>query len=196
MTEISHVRILTPDLTGLNRLFREGGAQSFHQWLSTDYADEPRIEWWGMRGVLTEILNPPDDPARHGLWPRPFDDWTEPPRGLVLATVDAERAAADLAGVIAAETDWLEVGEDTELGARCRRVSLGRSILVLAEPTTEGYTAACLARFGEGPIAVALDGTTAVGRQVNTNPVSDDAATYVRIGPGTAPTLIFLPANG
>lgn len=195
MTEISHVRLLTPDLTGLNRIFREGGAQLFPQWLSTDFGGEARVEWWGMRGVLTETLNPPDDPARHGLWPRPFDDWTESPRALVLATVDAARAAADLAAVITAETDWWEVGEDAELGARCRRVSLGRSILVLAEPTTEGYTAACLARFGEGPIAVALDGTTVIGRQVSANPVTDDAATYVRIGPGTAPTLIFLPAS-
>ena len=196
MTEISHIHLLVSDLTGLNRIFREGGAQSFPQWLSTDYGNEPRLDWWGMREVLIENLNPPDDPARRGLWPRPFDDWTEPPRGLVLATVDAERAAVDLAEVIAADTDWLDVGEDAELGARCRRVTLGRSVLVLAEPTTEGYAAACLARFGEGPIAVALDGTTNVGRQVTTNPVSDDAATYLRIGPGPAPTLIFLPARG
>lgn len=195
MTEISHVHLLTPDLTGLNRIFREGGAQAFPQWLSTDYADEPRVGWWGMRGILTETLTPPDDPARAGLWPRPFDDWTEPPRALVLATVDADRAAADLAAVIAADAAWWEVGEDPELGARCRRVTLGRSVLILAEPTTEGYVAACLARFGEGPVAVALDGTTSVGRRVATNPVTDESATYVRIGPGPAPTLIFLPAS-
>ena len=196
MTEISHVRILTPDLTGLNRIFREGGAQLFPQWLSTDYGDEPRIEWWGMRGVLMDTLEPPDDPARRGLWPRPFDDWAESPRGLILATVDADRSAADLAPVIGADEDWWDAGEDAELGARCRRVTLGRSILVLAEPTTEGYTAACLARFGEGPIAAALDGSASVGRAMDTNPVSDSPATYVRVGPGTAPTLIFLPAGG
>ena len=195
MTEISHVHLLTPDLTGLNRIFREGGAQAFPQWLSTDYDTHARIGWWGMRGVLIETLDPPDDPALRGLWPRPFDDWTEPPRGLVLATADAERAAGDLAAVIAAETDWWEVGEDPELGATCRRVTLGRSVLVLAQPTTEGYAAACLARHGEGPIAVALDGTTDVGRQVLSNPVTDEAATYLRIGPGPAPTLIFLPAS-
>jgi len=196
MTEISHVHMLVSDLTGLSRIFREGGAQSFPQWLSTDYADETRMEWWGMRGVLMETLEPPDDPARRGLWPRPFDDWNEPPRGLVLATVDADRAAADLAAVIGADEGWWDTGEDAELGARCRRVTLGRSVLVLAEPATEGYAAACLARFGEGPIAVALDGTTDVGRAVATNPVSDVPATYVRLGPGTAPTLIFLPASG
>ena len=72
---------------------------------------------------------------------------------------------------------------------------LGRSILVLAEPTGEGYVAACLARFGEGPIAVALDGTTRVGRAVDANPITDDAARYVRLGTEDAPTLIFLPAS-
>ena len=74
-------------------------------------------------------------------------------------------------------------------------MSLGRSDLILAEPSTEGYAAACLARFGEGPIAVALDGTTRAGRMANTNPISSGPATYVRIGPATAPTLIFLPAG-
>jgi len=42
---------------------------------------------------------------------------------------------------------------------------------------------------------VVLDGTTAAGRAARTNPVSLAPATYVRIGPGTAPTLIFLPAS-
>ncbi|MDQ2688731.1 MAG: hypothetical protein M3Y29_00465, partial [Chloroflexota bacterium] len=79
------------------------------------------------------------------------------------------------------------------LGARCRRLTLDRSVLVLAEPSTEGYAAACLARFGEGPIAVALDGFTPAGRRATHNPVSLGPATYVRIGPRTAPTLIFLP---
>jgi hypothetical protein len=195
MVEISHVHLLVADLPGLSRLFREGGAQLFPQWLSTDYADEPRIGWWGMRGVPMEALEPPADAARHGLWPRPFDDWTEPPRGLVLATVDAERAATDLAPVIGPNEGWWEVGEDPELGATCRRVTVGRSVLVLAEPATEGYAAACLARFGEGPIAVALDGTTSGGRPVLANPVTDSPATYVRMGPGAAPTLIFLPAR-
>jgi hypothetical protein len=72
---------------------------------------------------------------------------------------------------------------------------LGRSELVLAEPIAEGYTAACLARFGEGPIAVALDGTATSGRAARTHPLGSGPATYVRIGPGTAPTFIFLPAG-
>jgi hypothetical protein len=74
-------------------------------------------------------------------------------------------------------------------------MTLERSELVLAEPIGEGYVAACLARFGEGPVAVALDGTTVAGRAARTNPVTGGPATYVRLGPATAPTLIFLPAR-
>jgi len=194
MVEISHVHLAVPEQATLSRIFREGGAQSFPQWLSTDFAERPRIDWYGIRGAL--ILNPPPqtDETR-GLWPRPVDDWTEPPRGVVLATVDMARAATDLAPVVH-DAQWLDVGEDTALGARCQRVTLGRSVLVLAEPTAEGYTAACLARFGEGPIAVALDGSAHVGRAMPTNPVSDGPARYVRLGPVDAPTLIFLPPSG
>lgn len=193
MPEISHVRIAVPDQGVLNRILREGGAQSFPQWLYAEPGDEPKILWWGVRSAPTQMLDvPPAEDARHGLYPRPIDDWTEAPRGLVLATVDAERAASDLAAL---GTNWHDTGDDAILGARCRRLTLGRSELVLAEPTTEGYAAACLARFGEGPIAVVLDGTTAAGRAARTNPVSLAPATYVRIGPGTAPTLIFLPAS-
>lgn len=194
MAEISHVRIGVPDQGELNRILREGGAQLFPQWLYAEPADEPRLLWWGIRGAATQFLEIPDDDGRRGLCPRGIDDWTEAPRALVLATVDADRAADDLAAVVG--DAWTDVGEDEQLGARCRRVVLGRSLLLLAEPITEGYAAACLARFGEGPIAVALDGTTAAGRAVARSSVSDGPATYVRVGPKTAPTLIFLPARG
>jgi hypothetical protein len=191
MAEISHVRIAVPEQSSLNRILREGGAQSFPQWLYAEPGEEPRIVWWGLRGAPLQMLDTPaaDDP-RHPLFPRAVDDWTEAPRGLVLATVDVERAAADLAPALG--DAWHDVGEDAVLGARCRRLTLGRSALVLAEPATEGYTAACLARFGEAPIAVVLDGTTATERTTATNPVSDGPATYVRLGPGTAPTFVFL----
>ncbi|MGH2417616.1 MAG: hypothetical protein ACRDFY_04720 [Candidatus Limnocylindria bacterium] len=193
MPEISHVRIAVPEQGPLNRMLREGGAQSFPQWLYAEPGDEPRILWWGVRGAPTQMLEmPPSEDARFGLFPRPVDDWTEAPRGLVLATVDLDRAMTDLAAALG--DDWHDAGEDEVLGARCRRTQLGRSMLVLAEPTTEGYAAACLARFGEGPIAVGLDGTAVSGREARTNPVGGGRATYVRLGPGTAPTLIFLPA--
>jgi hypothetical protein len=194
MAEISHVRIAVPEQGTLNRILREGGAQSFPQWLYAEPGDEARILWWGVRSAPIQVLEIPaaDDP-RAGLYPRPVDDWTEAPRGLVLATVDADRAVSDLEPAFG--VGWHDVGEDAVLGARCRRLQLGRSDLVLAEPSTEGYAAACLARFGEGPIAMALDGTAASGRAVTTNPVSGGPATYVRLGPATAPTLIFLPAR-
>jgi hypothetical protein len=194
MPEISHVRIAVPDQGTLNRILREGGAQSFPQWLYAEPGDEARVLWWGVRSAPTQVLDvtAADDP-RAGLFPRPVDDWTEAPRGVVIATVEADRAVADLEPALGSA--WHEASDDVILGARCRRMTLGRSELVLAEPSTEGYAAACLARFGEGPIAVALDGTTAAGRTATTNPVSGGPATYVRIGPATAPTLIFLPAR-
>ncbi|HEX2884458.1 MAG TPA: hypothetical protein VHQ42_07775 [Candidatus Limnocylindria bacterium] len=194
MPEISHVRLAVPDQGTLNRILREGGAQLFPQWLYAEPGDEPRILWWGVRGAPLQMLDvPPADDARHGLFPRAIDDWTEAPRALVLATLDLERAIADLAPALGEA--WHEAGTDEVLGARCRRLDLGRSDLILAEPAGEGYLAACLARFGEGPVAVALDGTTTFGRQVHVNPVTGGSATYVRLGPGTAPTLIFLPAS-
>jgi hypothetical protein len=194
MPEISHVRISVPEQSTLNRVLREGGAQSFPQWLYAEPGPEARVLWWGLRGAPTQMLEtPPAGDARHGLFPRPVDDWTEAPRGLVLATVDADRAVGDLEPAIGAR--WVAMGDDPLLDARCRMLSLERSTLVLAEPIGEGYTAACLARFGEGPIAVALDGTTAAGRASRSNPVTGGAATYVRLGPGTAPTLVFLPAQ-
>lgn len=194
MPEVSHVRMAVPEQATLNRVLREGGAQSFPQWLYAEPGDDPRFLWWGVRGAPTQMLDIPDaDDARFGLFPRPVDDWTEAPRGLVLATVDLERAQRDLAPALG--DDWHDAGDDEALGARCRRLRLARSVLVLAEPATEGHAAACLARFGEGPIAVALDGMMASGRAVRTNPVGNGPATYVRLGPGTAPTLIFLPAG-
>jgi hypothetical protein len=194
MPEISHVRIAVPEQGPLNRILREGGAQLFPQWLYAEPGAEARILWWGIREAPVQVLDvpAPDDP-RHCLFPRAVDDWTEAPRGLVLATVDVDRAAADLEPALG--SSWHDAGLDEVLGARCRRMTLERSELVLAEPSTEGYAAACLARFGEGPIAMALDGTAASGRAVRTNPVSGGPATYVRLGPSTAPTLIFLPAR-
>jgi len=194
MPEISHVRIAAPDQAGLNRILREGGAQSFPQWLYAEPGEEARILWWGVRAAPVQMLDiPAVDDARFGLFPQPVDDWTEAPRGVVLATVDAARAQADLEPAFG--TAWHEGGDDEVLGARCWRMTLGRSELVLAEPIAEGYAAACLARFGEGPIAVALDGTAESGRAASTNPVEGGPATYVRIGPRTSPTLIFLPAG-
>jgi hypothetical protein len=192
MSEISHLRFAVPEQGALNRILREGGAQLFPQWMAAEPGSEARILWWGIRGAAS-LPDAPDSGPLSALFPRPFDDWGEAPRGLILATLDAQRAQADLAQVVG--QSWFETGIDELLGATCWRVTLGRSVLVLAEPSTEGYVAACLAHFGEGPVAVALDGSHAAGRVAAGNPVSDGPATYVRIGPKTAPTLMFLPAR-
>jgi hypothetical protein len=194
VAEISHVRRGVPEQASLGRALREGGAQLFPQWLAAEFAAEPRILWWGIRGAPLELLELAADGPTAGLQPRPFDDWTEPPRGLILATLDTERAARDLAPALG--SDWHDAGTDALLDARCRSLVLGRSRLVLAEPAGEGYIAACLARFGEGPVAFALDGWSDAGRRATTNPVSPGAATYLRLGPRTAPTAIFLRARG
>lgn len=193
MPEISHVRFEVPELSTFNQVLRSGGAQMFPQWLAADIGKGPRIAWWGLRDAPPYYFEESDDPARAGLFPHNFDDWTEAPRGLILATVDADRAAADLATLVGDE--WVEVGDDPYIGASCRRLQLVRSVLVLAEPNTEGYAAAFLARNGEGPMAVALDGMTPAGRNVNTNPVSDGPATWVRLGAKPAPALLFLPPS-
>ena len=88
MPEISHVRIAVPDQGVLNRILREGGAQLFPQWLYAEPGSEPRILWWGIRGALA-TPDAEEAGASPGLFPRQVDDWTEAPRGLILATVDA-----------------------------------------------------------------------------------------------------------
>ena len=191
MPEISHVRMSVPEQAPLNRVLREGGAQSFPQWLYAEPGPELRILWWGLRGAIEPVAAPDD--SRAGLFPRPVDDWTDAPRAMVLATADAERAAADLAPLIG--SGWHDAGADEVLGATCRRMSLGRGVLVLAEPAGDGYVADCLAAAGEGPIAVALDGTTSMGHGVTRNPVTDGPASWVRLGPGPAPYFLFLPAR-
>jgi hypothetical protein len=191
MPEISHVRLAVPEQASLNRILREGGAQAFPQWLYAEPGPEARILWWGLRGAL-DLVAAPDD-ARQGLFPRPVDDWTDPPRAVILATGDSERAMGDLEPLIG--SDWHDAGADAVLGGACRRMTLGRGELVLVQPTGDGYAAACLAGYGEGPIGVALDGPNAAGRLVSRNPVSDGPAVWARLGRGNAPYFLFLPAQ-
>jgi hypothetical protein len=94
------------------------------------------------------------DPAPDGVRPN-----REPsgPRLAALgwATVDAERLAAQLGKPL---TD--EPQADPALGATGYRVASANLPLVLLEPVTEGRMAAALARLGEGPVALYLDGIT------------------------------------
>ena len=88
-------------------------------------------------------------------------------------------------------------GDDAVLAASCRRIRLGRGELLLAQPSGKGYAADCLAAFGDGPIAVAIDGTSISGRQVSTNPVTGAPAAWKRLAPTTTtPLILFLPAAG
>jgi len=193
MTEVSHVRLQVPDQATLSRILREGGAQAFPQWLYAEPGPEARFMWWGVRDPRGVGAVPAHDDPRYGLFPQLVDDWTDPPRALFLVTADAERAAQDLEPVIGSK--WHPAGEDAVLGATCRRMRLGRGELVLTEPAGEGYALDCLARFGEGPLAVALDGTSAGGRPVSSNPVTRGAAVWVRLGmSATSPSVLFLPA--
>ncbi len=72
------------------------------------------------------------------------------------ATVDAERLAVALGKPLSAEGY-----ADPALGATGFGVESASLPLVLLEPSTEGRIAAALARIGEGPVALYLDGVTA-----------------------------------
>lgn len=193
MPEVSHVRLQVPEQATLNRILREGGAQAFPQWLYAEPGPEARFMWWGVRDAKGAASVPGEEDTRYPLFPRLVDDWTDPPRALFLVTADAERAAQDLAPMIGSR--WHPAGDDAVLGATCQRMRLGRGELMLAQPTGDGYAAQCLERFGEGPFAAALDGTSAGGLHVSTNPVTASAGVWVRLGPSTtAPSVLFLPA--
>jgi hypothetical protein len=71
------------------------------------------------------------------------------------ATVDLERAAAELADRLAPGGDFELAARSVLLGARClrgrtRSDGLVGGWIVLLEPDTEGRLAGYLARFGEG----------------------------------------------
>ena len=87
------------------------------------------------------------------------------------ATVDAERAAAELRRVLALPlVDPVALPAEGPLGARCLRLERDDEgpALVLLEPTTEGRLAAALARRGEGVavawVAPGLDDTRLLAR--------------------------------
>jgi hypothetical protein len=76
------------------------------------------------------------------------------PRPLAIgwATVDLDRAAAELAAILPAGAMFRPAERSDVLGAACRvadRVPLGWPAVALLEPDTEGRLAATLARFGE-----------------------------------------------
>jgi hypothetical protein len=82
------------------------------------------------------------------------------------ATVDSERARADLDAVLSGDPGapqlqpWAPIERDPDLGARAwARAAAdpgGAPALVVLEPDTEGRLAASLARFGEGVAVIYL----------------------------------------
>lgn len=103
--------------------------------------------------------------------------------GVAWATVEADRAFAELATVIdrpdavegsaaiAGRPAWIAQERDADLGAsRWRREPPPEGAdLFVVEPDTEGRLAACLARFGEGVAAVYLSTADAGDRVVAIN---------------------------
>ena len=90
------------------------------------------------------------------------------------ATVDIDRATADLAVEAAVDGSLVRPAPDDEaLGAIARRIDLIDGPLLILEPRTEGRLAAALARRGEGPVAVYL---AAPGPRASTDCTSPMAA--------------------
>ncbi len=96
------------------------------------------------------------------------------------ATVDAERLAAALGKPL---LDG--VHDDPALGATAYGIASATLPLVLLEPATEGRIAAALARLGEGPVALYLEGVTL-------RP-GDDATPIGRTGTGRDGRLLRPP---
>jgi len=107
------------------------------------------------------------------------DSSTSPPRlpitGIGWATVDEERARAELDGLLGGDPSapamgpWLPIDRDANLGARgWARIAVapeGAPALVVLEPDTEGRVAAALVRFGEGVLVIYLgEGAPGPGR--------------------------------
>ena len=79
------------------------------------------------------------------------------------ATVELDRAEAELAAVLEPGTTFARATACVHLGAWCRVGRLaaptedGATMVVLLEPSTEGRLALTLARHGEGWVATWLD---------------------------------------
>jgi hypothetical protein len=77
--------------------------------------------------------------------------------GIGWATVDIERAEAQLGAAFGERGAWAEAPRDALLGARAavyQPEMAARPVAVVLEPDTEGRLAASLARHGEGVAAV------------------------------------------
>ena len=109
------------------------------------------------------------------------------------ATVELDRAAAELAGALVPGTGFESAPGSVHLGAFCRIGRLATPTdeaghwLVLLEPSTEGRLALTLARHGEGWCATWLD----------TDPDGSAPGSAARVGPlGSERLLLDGPPSG
>ena len=106
--------------------------------------------------------------------------------GVAWATVDLDRAADELGPWLLPADDGSIDGDEPLLGARtrCRRTTaLPGSVIILAEPSTEGRLAASLARDGEGPCAIYLRSAGGLGAWVERARGRGVAVSERRTGP-------------
>jgi hypothetical protein len=111
------------------------------------------------------------------------------------ATVDLERAEADLRELIAHDAVFERVPRSAVLGARCRRAqSVVGDWIVLLEPDTEGRLAGSLARHGEGWAAtwVLPDGASAAAGRPIDGPFGPEVLAADQ--PGSGPFLLIVTA--
>jgi hypothetical protein len=113
----------------------------------------------------------------------------QPPLALGWATVDSDRAAADLAAELqTVPAAFLPAADSVHLGARCRvayGVLPGGKPLAIIEPRTEGRLAAFLARNGEGPAVTwsrAMEATHRSDASLRPGPFG-----FERLAPGGPP---------
>ena len=110
------------------------------------------------------------------------------------ATVDLDRAAADLASELGFDVaEFLAAPDSIVLGARCRVAHArlpGDTRLALLEPATEGRLAATLARHGEGPFVTWARSSDAPTRRAAT--ASPGPFGPERLQPGGPPQGPFL----
>jgi hypothetical protein len=120
------------------------------------------------------------------------------------ATVDLDRAALELAGLLGVGPEaFVPVGDSVTLGGRCRVATdalIPGLSLVILEPTTEGRLAGRLARLGEGPVAVWLPAgpAAAVGAHVSRGqPGPFGSERLIAGGPSQGPyRILVLTAPG
>jgi len=163
---------------------RRAGLAARPEWLIVESGHGPRIGWWSVTRTAGH-----DAPDAGGLAPRLADGRGPGPRGVILASVDLERAARELLDLV--DGSWEAIPDDPVLGARCLSGKIGAGRLILVEPLTEGYAAAYLARWSEGPIGVAVDTDGLPDKVVPANPISDGPAGWVRVGGPSGPWLLL-----